>query len=119
MAPLGANQNEKPTNESGELVSETASMEMHPAPLTPGNMFSRLAGIGILLLVVVLSAARYPIVLFGSVHFSPILPHSVMVYAGEGGSGSWGNVKRGESTAANQTIPMIAGERQQDHEHAR
>jgi cytochrome b561 len=81
MAPLGANQNEKPTNESGELVSETAPMEMHPAPLTPGNMFSRLAGIGLLLLVVVLSAARYPIVLFGSVHFSPILPHSVMVYA--------------------------------------
>jgi cytochrome b561 len=28
-----------------------------------------------------LSAARYPIVLFGSVHLFPILPHSVMVYA--------------------------------------
>jgi cytochrome b561 len=28
-----------------------------------------------------LSAARFPIVLFGSVHLFPILPHSVMVYA--------------------------------------
>ena len=28
-----------------------------------------------------LSAARYPIVLLGSVHLFPILPHSVMVYA--------------------------------------
>jgi cytochrome b561 len=28
-----------------------------------------------------LSAARYPIVLFGSVHLPPILPHSVMLYA--------------------------------------
>jgi cytochrome b561 len=28
-----------------------------------------------------LSAARYPIVLFGSVHLFPILPHSVMLYA--------------------------------------
>jgi cytochrome b561 len=28
-----------------------------------------------------LSAARYPIVLFGSVHLFPILPHNVMVYA--------------------------------------
>jgi cytochrome b561 len=28
-----------------------------------------------------LSAARYPIVLFGSVHLFPILPHSVIVYA--------------------------------------
>ena len=28
-----------------------------------------------------LSAARYPIVMFGSVHLPPILPHSVMVYA--------------------------------------
>jgi hypothetical protein len=28
-----------------------------------------------------LSAARYPIVLFGSVHLFPILPHSVVVYA--------------------------------------
>jgi cytochrome b561 len=28
-----------------------------------------------------LSAARYPIVLFGSLHLPPILPHSVMLYA--------------------------------------
>lgn len=28
-----------------------------------------------------LSAARYPIVLFGSVHLPPILPHSVLLYA--------------------------------------
>src|ERR1700677_396740 len=28
-----------------------------------------------------LSAARNPIVLFGSLHFFPILPHSVMLYA--------------------------------------
>jgi cytochrome b561 len=28
-----------------------------------------------------LSAARYPIALFGSVHLFPILPHNVMVYA--------------------------------------
>jgi cytochrome b561 len=28
-----------------------------------------------------LSAARYPIVLYGSVHLPPILPHSVMLYA--------------------------------------
>jgi cytochrome b561 len=28
-----------------------------------------------------LSAARYPIVMWGSLHLFPILPHSVMVYA--------------------------------------
>ena len=28
-----------------------------------------------------LSAARNPIVLFGALHFFPILPHSVMLYA--------------------------------------
>ena len=28
-----------------------------------------------------LSAARYPIVLYGSLHLPPILPHSVMLYA--------------------------------------
>jgi cytochrome b561 len=28
-----------------------------------------------------LSAARYPIIMFGSVHLFPILPHSVMLYA--------------------------------------
>jgi cytochrome b561 len=28
-----------------------------------------------------LSAARYPIILYGSLHLFPILPHSVMLYA--------------------------------------
>ncbi len=28
-----------------------------------------------------LSAARYPIVLYGSIHFPPILPHSILLYA--------------------------------------
>jgi catalase len=50
MAPPGANQDAKTTNISGELRSETAPMEKHPAPLTAGDMFSRLAGIGVLLL---------------------------------------------------------------------
>ena len=49
MAPL-ANQDAKTTNRSGEVLSETAPMEKHPAPLTAGNMFARLAGIGVLLL---------------------------------------------------------------------
>jgi hypothetical protein len=53
MVPLGANQDAKTTNGSGELLSETAPMEKHPAPLTAGNMFARLVGIGILLLGVV------------------------------------------------------------------
>ena len=53
MAPLGANQDAKTTNGSGELLGETASMEKHPAPLTAGDMFARLAGIGVLLLGVV------------------------------------------------------------------
>ena len=50
MAPLGANQAAKTTNGSGELLSETTPMEKHPAPLAAGNMFVRLAGIGVLLL---------------------------------------------------------------------
>jgi hypothetical protein len=50
---IGANQEAKTTNGSGELLSETAPMEKHPAPLTAGNMFARLVGIGILLLGVV------------------------------------------------------------------
>ena len=50
MVPLGANQDAKTTKGSGELLSETAAMEKHPAPLTPGNMFARLAGIGVVLL---------------------------------------------------------------------
>src|SRR5258708_18028020 len=50
MAPLGANQDAKTTSGSGELLSETAPMEKHPASLTAGSMFARLAGIGVLLL---------------------------------------------------------------------
>ena len=50
MAPLGPNQDAKTTNGSGELLSETASMEEHQAPLTAGNKLARLAGIGVLLL---------------------------------------------------------------------
>jgi hypothetical protein len=53
VAPLGANQDAKTTNGSGESLGETAAMENHPAPLTAGNMFARLAGIGVLLLGVV------------------------------------------------------------------
>ena len=53
MVPLGANHDAKTTNSSGELLSETASMKKHPAPLTAGHMFARLAGIGLLLLAVV------------------------------------------------------------------
>ena len=44
MAPLGANQDAKTTNGSGGLLSETAPMEMHPAPLTAGNMFVPIGG---------------------------------------------------------------------------
>jgi hypothetical protein len=43
MAPLGANQDAKTTKSSGELLGETAPMEKHPAPLTAGSMFARLA----------------------------------------------------------------------------
>ena len=50
MAPLGANQDAKTPKGSGELLGETASMEKHPAPLTAGNMFARLASIAVLLL---------------------------------------------------------------------
>src|SRR4030088_2311192 len=53
MVPLGANQDAKTTNGGGEPLSEPAPMEKHPAPLTAGNMFARLAGIGVLLLGVV------------------------------------------------------------------
>jgi catalase len=53
MAPLGANQDAKIPNGSGEVLSETAPMEKHPALLTPGKMFARLTGIGVLLLGVV------------------------------------------------------------------
>ncbi|MGB7727205.1 MAG: catalase family peroxidase [Candidatus Acidiferrum sp.] len=53
MAPLEADRDAETTNGSGELVSETASMQKHPTPLTAGNMFARFAGIGVLLLGVV------------------------------------------------------------------
>ena len=53
MAPLGPNQDAKTTNGGGKLPGETAPMEKHPAPLTAGNMFARMAGIGVLLLGVV------------------------------------------------------------------
>jgi catalase len=53
MAPSGANQDAKTTNRGGELPRETAPMETHPAPLTAGDMFARLAGIGVMLLGVV------------------------------------------------------------------
>lgn len=52
MPPFGANQDAKTTNGSEDLPSETAPME-HQAPLTQGNMFARLAGVGIVLLGVV------------------------------------------------------------------
>ncbi len=53
MAPLGPNPDAKTTSGSGELLRETAPIEKHRAPLTAGNMFARLAGIGVLLLGVV------------------------------------------------------------------
>jgi catalase len=53
MAPLGANQDARTASGSGQLLSETGPMEKHQAPLTPGNMFVRLASIGVLLLGVV------------------------------------------------------------------
>ena len=55
MAPLGPNQDAKTTNGNGGLLNETAPLEKHPAPLTAANMFSRLAGIGVLLLIVVVA----------------------------------------------------------------
>src|SRR5580765_3342322 len=53
MAPLGTNDDTETTNDSRELLSETAPMEKHPAPLSARDMFARLAGIGVLLLGVV------------------------------------------------------------------
>ena len=53
MAPSGPNQDAKTTNGGGGLPSESASLEQHPAPLTTGDKFSRLAGIGAVLLGVV------------------------------------------------------------------
>ena len=53
MAPLGTNHDTETANDSRELLTETAPMDKHPAPLTAGDMFARLAGIGVLLLGVV------------------------------------------------------------------
>jgi catalase len=53
MAPLGTKHDTETTNASREFLSETAPMEKHPAPLTAGDVFARLAGIGVLLLGVV------------------------------------------------------------------
>ena len=50
MALSGANQDAKTTYGSGESLRETQAVEKHPAPLTTGDMFFRLAGIGVLLL---------------------------------------------------------------------
>jgi cytochrome b561 len=61
-----------------------------PATMSPQERFAAHASEALLytLLFVeplvgwgMLSAARYPIVLFGSLHLFPILPHSVMLYA--------------------------------------
>jgi catalase len=53
MEPLGANQDAKITNGSGESLSETAPIEDHRAPLPAGDRLARFAGIGVLLLGVV------------------------------------------------------------------
>jgi catalase len=53
MAPLGTNHDTETTNDSRELLTETAPMDKHPAPLTAGDMFARLASIGVLILGVV------------------------------------------------------------------
>jgi cytochrome b561 len=67
----------------------------HPAPPLPAHMpswqrFAARASHVLLYALLfalplvgwgMLSAARYPIVLFGSVHLPPILPHDVMLYA--------------------------------------
>jgi catalase len=53
MEPLEADKDSKTINGSGELLSESAPMDKHRVPLTAGNRFARLAGIGVLLLGVV------------------------------------------------------------------
>jgi catalase len=50
MASSGANRNAEAKNGSGDSQRETAPIEAHPVPLTPADMLSRLAGIGVLLL---------------------------------------------------------------------
>jgi cytochrome b561 len=67
-----------------------SSLPPFPATMPPQERFAARASEALLytLLLVeplvgwgMLSAARYPIVLFGSLHLFPILPHSVMLYA--------------------------------------
>jgi cytochrome b561 len=67
-----------------------SSLPPFPATMSSGERFAAHASEALLytLLFVeplvgwgMLSAARYPIVLFGSLHLFPILPHSVMLYA--------------------------------------
>jgi len=67
-----------------------SSLPPFPATMSPQERFAARASEALLytLLLVeplvgwgMLSAARYPIVLFGSLHLFPILPHSVMLYA--------------------------------------
>jgi cytochrome b561 len=61
-----------------------------PATMSPQERFAAHASEVLLYLLLfvqpligwgMLSAARYPIVLFGSLHLFPVLPHSVMLYA--------------------------------------
>ena len=67
-----------------------SSLPPFPATMSPQERFAASASEALMytLLFVqplvgwaMLSAARYPIVLFGSLHLFPILPHSVMLYA--------------------------------------
>jgi cytochrome b561 len=72
------------------LNRRLSSLPPFPATMSPPERFAARASEALLytLLLVepllgwgMLSAARYPIVLFGSLHLFPILPHSVMLYA--------------------------------------
>jgi cytochrome b561 len=72
------------------LNRRLSSLPPFPATMSPQERFAASASEALLytLLLVqplvgwgMLSAARYPIVLFGSLHLFPILPHSVMLYA--------------------------------------
>ena len=69
---------------------QLSTMPPFPPTMSPQERFAAHASEALLytLLLVeplvgwgMLSAARYPIVMFGSVHLFPILPHSVMLYA--------------------------------------
>ena len=67
-----------------------SSLPPFPATMSPQERFAASASEALLYMLLLLeplvgwgmlSAARYPIVLFGSLHLFPILPHSVMLYA--------------------------------------